>query len=130
VAESVEIVDDLIQLPDAATSDKPVKAVAYQADAVEVASFRLRPGAVISAHLHTNVRDLFVGLSGRGQIRYQENGESHVHELRAHSFCGVPPNVPHEVENVGDSEDLVFLLVHAPFAGYDHVKLNAAEAAS
>jgi mannose-6-phosphate isomerase-like protein (cupin superfamily) len=130
VAESVVTIGDLNQLPSAATTERPVKAIAYQADAVEVASFRLRPGAVITSHFHTNVADLFVGLSGRGEVRYEVDGESRLHDLRQHSFCGVPRNVPHEVRNVDDKEDLVFLLVHAPFAGYDHIKTAAAGSVS
>ena len=120
--ESVVTIDDLSRLPEAAKTERPVKAIVYQVGAIEIASFRLRPAAVISAHLHTNVRDLFVGLRGRGTVQYEVDGEVRIHDLREHSFCGVPANIPHEVRNVDDKEDLVFLLVHAPFAGYDHVK--------
>ncbi len=124
--EKITWIGDLAKLPGTPKSTH-VKAVAYRTDAIEVSVFRLPPGAVISAHRHTDVRDLFVGIAGTGELEYLENNVATCQKLIPHAFLGLPPGVPHEVRNTDSKEDLLFLLVHAPFAGYDHIKTPIAK---
>jgi mannose-6-phosphate isomerase-like protein (cupin superfamily) len=97
------------------------KALVHQVDAAETSLFRVRPGGRIAAHVHSKVWDLFIGVSGEGEIEYQDDGGTKRVDLLSNSFCGMPPGVKHEVRNRSDSYELVFILIHAPYEGYDHV---------
>jgi quercetin dioxygenase-like cupin family protein len=97
------------------------KAILHQVPDAETSLFRVKPGGKVKSHLHQKVWDLFFGVSGDGEIHYVENGEKKVATLTTGSFCAMPPNVVHEVRNVGETSDMLFILVHSPWEGYDFV---------
>ena len=105
------------------------KAVLHQVPDAETALFRVKPGGRIKSHLHQKVWDLFFGVAGDGVIAYTEDGVEHLAPLKAGAFCAMPPMVVHEVRNLSETEDVLFVLVHAPWQGYDHVptKMNEIE---
>ncbi len=98
------------------------KAVLHQIPESETSLFSVNPGQKLAAHLHTRTWDLFFVVSGRGEIRYKgENGAGTV-AMPAHAFCAIPPGCEHEVCNLSATEPFSFLLIHAPWQGYDHVR--------
>ena len=117
----VTIVEDMTQITGEARHSGTTKAVLSEHDAEQTAVFRLTPGGVIQNHLHSRVHDLFVGVSGCLDITYEGQQGSGVVHLRPNSFCGMPPGVRHEVRNNSATEDGVFLLIHAPWEGYDFI---------
>ena len=104
------------------------KAVLHQVPDAETSLFRVKPGGRIKSHLHHKVWDLFFGVAGRGVIAYTEDGIDHLAPLTAGAFCAMPPMVTHEVRNMSETEDVLFVLVHAPWEGYDHVPTSKLEA--
>ncbi len=103
------------------------KAILHQVPDAETSLFRVKPGGRIKSHYHQKVWDLFFGVSGSGEIVYVEGGEERRTPFGAGSFCAMPPNVVHEVRNLGGDTELLFILVHAPWEGYDHVPVRAPE---
>jgi mannose-6-phosphate isomerase-like protein (cupin superfamily) len=99
-----------------------------QEDAPAQASvFRVQPGSGVPTHLHSRVYDLFVGVKGEVQIRYEGQHGNGVFVLKAGAFCSVPPGVRHEVSNPSTMDEALFLLVHAPYDGYDNVPVPLCE---
>jgi hypothetical protein len=78
------------------------KAVLHQVPESETSLFSVNPGQKLAPHIHTKTWDLFLVVSGKGEIRY--------------------PGYEHEVCNLSDTEPFSFLLIHAPWTGYDFVK--------
>jgi len=126
----VTIVQDITTAAGEVRHSGCTKAVLSEHDAEQSAVFHLSPGGVIQSHLHSRVFDLFIGVSGCADITYegqQGNGEV---RLRQGSFCSMPPGVRHEVRNNSATEDAVFLLVHAPYEGYDFIPVEFRKAAA
>ena len=42
--------------------------------------------------------------------------------MPARAFCAIPPSCEHEVCNLSTTDPFSFLLIHAPWEGYDHVR--------
>lgn len=99
------------------------KAVMHEDGAVQSAVFRVAPGSGVPRHLHSKVYDIFVGIKGLLEIRYEGQHGNGIFELRPGSFCAMPPGVKHEVCNPG-AEEAFFFIVHAPHAGYDFVPVE------
>ncbi len=118
---AVTTVDDVTALSGRSTHSGCSKAVVHQVAPSETSVFHVKPGGVIRNHTHSRVWDLFLGVSGEGEIVYEEGGTRAAFALRPNAFCGIPPGVRHEVVNRSAGTDLVFVLVHAPWEGYDHV---------
>lgn len=97
------------------------KAVIHQVPDAETSLFKVKPGGAVKAHSHTDVWDLFIGVAGTGTISYVVKDEQKVTPMNEWSFCAMPPNVVHEVRNTSDTDDLMFLLIHAPWDGYDFI---------
>ena len=85
--------------------------------------FRVQPGSGVPTHLHSRIYDLFVGVVGRLEIRYESHHCSGLFVLKPGAFCSVPPGVRHEVSNPSKTDEALFLLVHASYEGFDHVPL-------
>lgn len=119
----VTIVEDMTAAAGEARHSGCIKAVLSEHDAEQSAVFRLSPGGVIESHLHSRVHDLFVGVAGCVEIAYEGQQGSGLVRLKPNSFCSMPPGVRHEVRNTSKSEDGVFLLVHAPYEGYDFIQV-------
>jgi mannose-6-phosphate isomerase-like protein (cupin superfamily) len=100
------------------------KAVLSERGAEQTAIFRLNPGGVIQTHLHSRVFDLFVGIAGCLDITYEGQQGAGVFHLKPNSFCSMPPGVRHEVRNNSTAEDGVFMLIHAPYEGYDFIPVE------
>jgi quercetin dioxygenase-like cupin family protein len=89
--------------------------------AVQSAVFRVAPGSGVPVHLHSQVYDLFVGIKGLLEIRYEGQKGHGAFELKPGGFCAMPPGVKHEVFNPSATDEAFFLSVHAPHDGYDFV---------
>lgn len=96
-----------------------VKAILHRVPAAETSLFSVYPGEALMAHSHPRTWDLFFGVSGSGEIVYEgETGSGRI-AFGPRSFCAMPPACRHEVRNLSRSERLSFLLVHAPWEGYE-----------
>ena len=72
--------------------------------------------------MHTRIWDLFFVISGQGEIRYRGDDGAGTVSMLARAFCAIPPGCEHEVCNLSTTEPFSFLLIHAPWEGYDHVR--------
>jgi mannose-6-phosphate isomerase-like protein (cupin superfamily) len=98
------------------------KAVLHQVPESETSLFSVNPGEKLASHLHTRTWDLFFVVSGLGEIRYRgEEGVTTI-PMPARAFCAMPPGYEHEVCNLSPTEPFSFLLIHAPWQGYDFVR--------
>lgn len=100
------------------------KAVMHEDGAVQSAVFRVAPGSGVPRHLHSRVYDIFVGIKGLLEIRYEGQHGNGIFALRPGGFCAMPPGVRHEVYNPSAGEEAFFFIVHAPHAGYDFVPVQ------
>ena len=117
----VIIVEDMTKAAGEARHSGCTKAVLSEHGEEQTSVYRVAPGGVIQSHLHSRVFDLFVGLKGCVDITYEGQQGSGVVRLKPNAFCGMPPGVRHEVRNNSATEDAMFLLVHAPWDGYDFI---------
>lgn len=99
------------------------KTILHETAEAETSLFHVLPGGGVPVHLHSRVYDLFVGIAGEVEIAYEGQHGQAVVKLGAGAFCAMPPGVRHEVRNVSASEEARFLLVHAPQAGYDNIRV-------
>jgi mannose-6-phosphate isomerase-like protein (cupin superfamily) len=102
------------------------KAVLHQVPESETSLFTVHPGEKLAPHVHTKTWDLFMVVAGNGEIRYKgQEGEGLV-PMPTRAFCAMPPGYEHEVRNLSSTEPFSFLLIHAPWTGYDFVKTKKA----
>ncbi len=106
------------------------KAVLHQVPESETSLFSVNPGQTLAAHRHTRTWDLFFVVSGRGEIRYRGPDGAGTVAMPERAFCAMPPGCDHEVRNLSATEPFSFLLIHAPWQGYDHVRAQAQTSAS
>ena len=95
------------------------KAVLQQDAEAQAGVFRIQPRGTIPLHRHSRARDLFIGVKGEVDIRHESGGGTAVFTLKPGAFCSVAPGVRHEVSNASSTEEAVFVLVHAPYEGFD-----------
>ena len=95
------------------------KHVVRALDAFELSIYRLEPGARVPTHAHSRSHDLFVAVHGEIRIETPRRGRRRVFVLRPGGVCSIPPGTRHEVLNTDTSRTAYFVLVHAPFAGFD-----------
>lgn len=100
------------------------KGVIHVEGPVQTAVFRIAPGSGVPSHLHSRVYDLFVGIKGLLEIRYEGQQEHGTFKLKPGSFCAMPPGVKHEVFNPSATDEAFFLIIHAPHDGYDFVPVD------
>ena len=107
------------------------KGVLQEDAPAQTSVFRVQPGSGVPTHLHSRVYDLFVGVKGELEIRYEGQHGNGLFILKPGAFCGMPPGVRHEVANVSKTDEALFLIVHASHEGYDYVPVpfRATEAA-
>ena len=103
------------------------KGVMQVEDRVQSAVFRVAPHSGVPAHLHSSVNNVFIGIRGCVEIRYEGQLGHGVFELKAGGFCAMPPGVKHEVYNPSGTEEAFFVNVHAPYEGYDFVPVDFRE---
>jgi mannose-6-phosphate isomerase-like protein (cupin superfamily) len=98
------------------------KAVLHQVPESETSLFSVNPGQKLATHLHTRTWDLFFVVSGLGEILYKGKRGSDTIPMPERAFCAMPPGCEHEVRNLSATEPFSFLLIHAPWQGYDFVR--------
>ena len=97
------------------------KGVLHQDAPVQTAVYRVQPGSGVPTHLHARVYDLFIGVTGNLEIRYEGGHGNGVFVLKPGGFCRMPPGVRHELSNPSKTEETVFLLVQASQEDFDYV---------
>jgi mannose-6-phosphate isomerase-like protein (cupin superfamily) len=103
------------------------KAVLHQVPESETSLFSVNPGEKLAPHLHTRTWDLFFVVSGSGEIRYKDkdDGAENTVSMATRAFCAMPPGYAHEICNLSATEPFSFLLIHAPWQGYDFIRTQA-----
>ncbi len=122
--QAVVKVDDITKIDFASRRPGCEKGIMHEHGAVQTAVFRVAPGSGVPRHLHSRVYDLFVGVKGLLEIRYEGQQGHGIFELKPGAFCAMPPGVRHEVFNPSKSDEAFFLIVHAPHEGYDFVPVE------
>ena len=97
------------------------KGLLHEDAPVQTAVYRVQPGSGVPTHLHARVYDLFIGVKGQLEIRYEGQHGNGVFVLKPGAFCRMPPGVRHELSNPSKTEETIFLLVQASQEGFDYV---------
>jgi mannose-6-phosphate isomerase-like protein (cupin superfamily) len=97
------------------------KGMLHEDAPVQTAVYRVKPGSGVPTHLHGRVYDLFVGVKGEVEIRYEGQHGNGVFVLKAGAFCKMPPGVRHEISNPSKTDEACFLLVQASQERFDYV---------
>lgn len=97
------------------------KGVLHEDAPVQTAVYRVQPGSGVPTHLHARVHDLFIGMKGQLEIRYEGEDGNGTFVLKPGGVCRMPPGVRHELSNPSKTEETVFLLVQASQQGFDYV---------
>ena len=118
------MVDDITRIAFTPRRNGCDKGVMHEAGDVQTAVFRVAPGSGVPRHLHSRVYDLFVGVKGLLEIRYEGQHGNGIFQLKPGAYCAMPPGVRHEVFNPSPSDEAYFLIVHAPHTGYDFVPVE------
>ncbi len=124
-------VEDITKIPFEERRAGCAKGVLQEDAPAQTSVFRVGPGSGVPTHLHSQVYDLFVGVKGEVEIRYEGEHGSGTFVLKPGAFCSIPPGVRHEVSNPSTTQEAFFLLVHASHEHYDYVPVafRATEAA-
>lgn len=122
--QPVVTIDDITRIE--FTSRRPGcdKGVMHETGEVQTAVFRVAPGSGVPRHLHSRVHDLFIGVKGLLEIRYEGQHGNGIFALKPGAYCAMPPGVRHEVFNPSTTDEAFFLIVHAPHEGYDFVPVD------
>jgi quercetin dioxygenase-like cupin family protein len=97
------------------------KGVLHEDAASQTGVYRIQPGSKVPTHLHSRSCDLFVGVKGEIEMRYEGQNVCGVLALKPGAFCSIPPGVRHEVLNPSKSDEAYFLLVHTLYQDFDVV---------
>jgi mannose-6-phosphate isomerase-like protein (cupin superfamily) len=97
------------------------KGVLHEDAPVLTALYRVQPGSGVPTHMHARVYDLFIGVKGNLEIRYEGEQGNGVLVLKPGGFCRMPPGVRHELSNPSKTEETVFLLIQASHDDFDYV---------
>jgi mannose-6-phosphate isomerase-like protein (cupin superfamily) len=120
--ETVVAIADVLAIRGDQRDNGCSKNVLSAGDHAEASVFHVKPGGGVRVHLHSRVHDLFIGMQGDIEIAYEGQQGEGIVQLKAGGFCSMPPGVRHEVRNVGAAQEAIFMLIHAPYQGYDFVK--------
>jgi mannose-6-phosphate isomerase-like protein (cupin superfamily) len=115
-------VSDVLAEPRSKVHDTCSKAVLHQVAESETSLFSVNPGESLAPHAHSRIWDLFFVVSGSGEIRYRGKDGNGTIAMPVRAFCAMPPGYEHEVCNLSATEPFSFLLIHAPWQGYDFVR--------
>jgi mannose-6-phosphate isomerase-like protein (cupin superfamily) len=97
------------------------KGILHDDAPVQTAIYRVQPDSGVPTHLHGQVYDLFIGVRGNLEIRYESEFGNGVFVLKPGAFCRVPPGVRHELSNPSKTDETWFLLVQATHAEFDYI---------
>lgn len=114
-------VDDITNLAFEKRRPGCEKGVMQEDALAQTSVFRVQPRSGVPTHLHSRVYDLFVGVKGELEIRYEGQHGNGLFVLKPGAFCSIPPGVRHEVSNPSNTDEAFFLLVHASHESYDNV---------
>lgn len=120
--DEVVAIEDVLAATGDAAHGNCAKAVLHQVADAETSCFSVLPGQTLVAHVHPRTWDLFFGISGTGEIAYRGDGEQKTVAMGPRAFCAMPPGHHHEVRNLSATEPFSFLLIHAPWDGYQFVR--------
>ena len=120
----VVMVDDITRIDFKQRRPGCDKGIMHEEGEVQTAVFRVAPGSGVPQHLHSRVYDLFVGVKGLLEIRYEGQHGHGIFKLKPGAYCAMPPGVRHEVFNPSKTDEAYFLIVHAPHEGYDFVPVE------
>jgi mannose-6-phosphate isomerase-like protein (cupin superfamily) len=123
-SSDVVAVSDVLAETGSKTHGHCSKAVLHQVPESETSLFRVNPRQRLAMHLHTRTWDLFFVVSGLGEIRYRGKTGTDTIPMPARAFCAIPPGYEHEVCNLSATEPFSFLMIHAPWQGYDHIRTH------
>lgn len=121
--QAVVTVGDVKAFPGEQRHNGCSKGIMHAGEEAEVSVFVVKPGGGVPVHLHSRSHDLFIGISGEVEILYEGQQGSGKVALGARAFCSMPPGVRHEVRNANATQEAVFIMIHAPQAGYDFVRV-------
>lgn len=124
-ADEVVAIDDVLTCTAGDAHGNCTKAVLHQVADAETSVFSVNPGETLAAHVHPRTWDLFFGISGNAQIAYEGRDKRGTVHLAPRSLCAMPPGYAHEVRNTSSDEPVSFLLIHAPWDGYEFVRTQA-----
>jgi mannose-6-phosphate isomerase-like protein (cupin superfamily) len=96
------------------------KGMLHEDAPVQTAVYRVQPGSGVPTHLHARVYDIFVGMKGNVEIRYEGQNGTGVFVLKPGAFCRMPPGVRHEISNPSKTDEACFLLVQASREDFDY----------
>lgn len=119
--EPVIIVEDITKIALKERRPGCGKGLLHEDAPVQTAVYRVQPGSGVPTHLHARVYDLFFGVTGTLEIRYEGEHGNGVFVLKPGGFCRIPPSVRHELSNPSRTDETVFLLVQASQEGFDYV---------
>lgn len=125
VRAKVISVSDVLVEERSKVHDNCSKAVLHQVPESETSLFSVNPGEKLAPHRHTRTWDLFFVVSGLGEIRYHGEDGGGTIQMPERAFCAMPPGYEHEVCNLSATEPFSFILIHAPWQGYDFVRKRA-----
>jgi mannose-6-phosphate isomerase-like protein (cupin superfamily) len=97
------------------------KGMLHEDAPVQTAVYRVQPGSGVPTHVHAKVYDIFIGVKGNVEIRYEGQHGNGVFVLRPGAFCRMPPGVRHEISNPSKTDEACFLLVQASREDFDYV---------
>lgn len=97
------------------------KGMLHEDPPVQTAMYRVQPGSGVPTHLHTRVYDLFIGVKGELEIRYESQHGHGLFMLKPGAFCRMPPGARHEISNPSKTDEAYFLLVQASQEGFDYM---------
>jgi mannose-6-phosphate isomerase-like protein (cupin superfamily) len=98
-----------------------LKGMLHEDAPVQTAVYRVQPGSGVPTHVHAKVYDIFIGVKGNVEIRYEGQHGNGVFVLRPGAFCRMPPGVRHEISNPSKTDEACFLLVQASRESFDYV---------
>jgi mannose-6-phosphate isomerase-like protein (cupin superfamily) len=88
---------------------------------VQTALYCVQPGSAVPTHLHARVYDVFIGVKGNLEIRYEGEHGNGVFALKPGAFCRMRPGVRHELSNPSKTDEACFLLVQALQERFDYM---------
>jgi mannose-6-phosphate isomerase-like protein (cupin superfamily) len=97
------------------------KGMLHEDAPVQTAVYRVQPGSGVPTHLHARVYDIFVGIKGIVEIRYEGQHGNVVFVLTRGGFCRMPPGVRHEISNPSKTDEAFFLLIQASREDFDYM---------
>ncbi|HSL78287.1 MAG TPA: cupin domain-containing protein, partial [Pseudolabrys sp.] len=95
----VVIVEDITNIPLQERRPGCEKGMLHEDALVQTAVYRVQPGSGVPTHFHAQVYDIFVGVKGNLEIRYEGHHGNNVFVLKPGAFCRMPPGVRHELSN-------------------------------